>query len=62
MAESNKVKVYKYDLEGNLVRVYDSLGETYKEVGYKKLKKHFNSGSPLNGYIWKKQKKKRKKP
>jgi hypothetical protein len=52
---SIKRKVYKYDLDGNLIKIYDSLGEVYKEISHKKLNKHFESGNPINGYIWKKQ-------
>jgi group I intron endonuclease len=54
-ANALKKKVYKYDLEGNLVKIYDSLGEAYKEISYKKLNRHFENGTPINGYIWKKE-------
>ena len=54
---TNKIKVYKYNLDGILIKIYDSLGEAYKEVSVKRLNKHFKNGEPIEGFIWKKEKK-----
>lgn len=56
-SNANKIKVYKYNLDGILIKIYDSLGEAYKEVSVKRLNKHFKNGEPIEGFIWKKEKK-----
>lgn len=59
-AKKLKTKVYKYSLDGNLVKEFDSITEATNEISYKLLNKHTKSGEPYKGYIWKKQVKKKK--
>lgn len=49
----NKKKILQYDLEGNLVKTFESVKQAKEEHGPINVHRSINTGSVAGGYIWK---------
>lgn len=46
------VKVYQYDLSGQLLNIWNSIKEAEKNTGFTNLSRSVNASKPHHGYIW----------
>lgn len=56
LKKKERIKVFQYDLEGNLVKEWDSVTEAIRCVGASVSDAIYGRQKTAHGYIWKKQK------